>query len=66
MAYLLPEWLKEMKSSKQDFEFTDFLIGPARPYLPWKSVGWVMNDRQASGVELTLHFHSELPELKKM
>jgi hypothetical protein len=66
MAYLLPEWLKDMKSSKQDFEFTDFLIGPARPYLPWKSVGWVMNDRQASGVELTLHFHSELPELKKM
>lgn len=65
-AYLRAEWLDSMNADKSDFIFDDFIVGPAVPYINWKSPAWIMNKNQPTGLEISFNYHSLLPALENV
>ena len=39
-AYLLPQWIDQLKVSDSAFHYVDFKISPITPYLQWKTTMW--------------------------
>ena len=63
-AYLLPEWLDDMKVGKEDFVLVKHSVSDIKPFLQWKPTTWKMNQAPAKGKQLTLEFESPLPNFK--
>ena len=63
-AYLLPKWLADFTSQKEDFHFIGLDKYEKKPFIDWKNKTWASNPDQAKGKHLVLHFTSPLPELK--
>src|SRR5687768_7417025 len=63
-AYLLPAWLKDMKSNASDFQYASHTVTPIVPYVNWKPKHWALNKKQPSGKTLIFTYTSRQPELK--
>lgn len=63
-AYLLPEWVDQLKTSDSAFHYTRYSITEIKPYLNWKTSMWTGNKKNAQGKTISFHFASSLPALK--
>jgi hypothetical protein len=67
-SYLLPEWLDDLKSEPNSFEYTGYSVRDIQPRFPWKKrLEWMPEDLPwpPKGVELILDFKaSDLKGLK--
>ncbi|MFA5814303.1 MAG: hypothetical protein WC865_01595 [Bacteroidales bacterium] len=58
-SYLLPEWLDDLKSEPNSFEYTGYSVNNIQPRFPWKKrLEWMPEDLPwpPKGVELILDF----------
>jgi len=62
-AYLLPQWIDQLKMSDSAFHYIDHKIAKIEPYLTWKTAMWAANKQNATGSEVTFRFGSSLPAL---
>lgn len=62
-AYLLPQWIDELKTSDSAFHYVDLKISKIEPYLQWKTTMWAGSKKNATGSEVTFRFGSSLPAL---
>jgi len=65
-AYLLPDWVDELKAGQNDFRFIKYEISEIKPSLNWKCNTWTLSDRGGTGKEITFEYKSPLPELKEL
>ena len=65
-AYLLPQWIDQLKVSDSAFHYVDFKISPITPYLQWKTAMWAGSKKNATGSEVAFRFGSSLPALAGM
>lgn len=63
-AYILPEWLRDMKAGKDDFVFSHHTIAEIEPFVQWKAHTWIAPHKAAGGKILSLHFKPGAEELK--
>ena len=63
-AYLLPEWLDSFSKHNDDFQFEKYEITDIRPFISWRSRGWVLNRNNPAGKMLTFIYRSFLPEIQ--
>lgn len=70
-SYLLPEWLDNLKSEPNSFEYTGYSMNDIRPRFPWKKrLEWMPEDLPwpPKGVELILNFKApdnNVPEVPR-
>lgn len=62
-AYLLPQWVDQLKVSDSAFHYIDHKISKIAPYLQWKTAMWAGNKKNATGSEVAFRFGSSLPAL---
>jgi hypothetical protein len=62
-AYLLPEWIDQLSSGKNDFRFSSFDIKPLEPRLNWQSKFWTANKQQPGGRQIEFHYLPGVAEL---
>lgn len=62
-AYLLPQWIDQLKVSDSAFHYVDLKISKIEPYLQWKTTMWAGSKKNATGSEVTFRFGSSLPAL---
>jgi hypothetical protein len=62
-AYLLPQWIDQLKVSDSAFHYIDLKISQIAPYLQWKTTMWAGSKKNATGSEVSFRFGSSLPEL---
>jgi hypothetical protein len=64
-AYLTPEWLSQMKSWPDSFEFIGYETGTPEERIPWKRVRHHAPDAQwpPKGISLKLHFRFPIQKL---
>jgi hypothetical protein len=55
-AYLLTDWLSQLKDDANDFHLTNITSNPIKPRLNWQCNTWAYNKKQPTGVELVFHF----------
>lgn len=65
-AYLLPQWIDDMKVSDSAFHYVNHKITKIEPYLNWRTNMWVGNKNNATGSEVTFQFKSSLPALSNL
>ncbi len=65
-AYLLPEWVDNFTTDKNDFQFVKYEVEDLKPFIQWKAKGWAMNKNLPNGKMLSLTFQSSLPELNNV
>ncbi len=65
-AYLLPQWVTNYETGKNDFVFTDYSISAIIPFVNWKAKTWYPNTKNPTGKVLTFHFKSPLSELQDL
>lgn len=63
-AYLLPQWIDQLKVSDSAFHYTDHKISKIIPYLTWKTSMWAGSKKDATGSAVTFRFTSKLPSLE--
>jgi len=65
-AYLLKEWVDDLKAHEQDFQFKGFEVSSSiRPYVKWHAPLWASNKQLATGKTLTF-IYSGPGELKDL
>ena len=65
-AYLLREWVDNLKSHEQDFQYKGFTISPSiQPYVKWRARLWASNKQLPTGKTLTF-IYSGPGELKDL
>jgi hypothetical protein len=62
-AYLLPQWIDQLKVSDSAFHYVGLKTTQIKPYLNWKTEMWTGHRKNASGSEVTFQFRSSLPAL---
>jgi hypothetical protein len=62
-AYLLPQWIDQLKVSDSSFHYIDLKISQIAPYLQWKTTMWAGSKKNATGSEVSFRFGSSLPAL---
>jgi hypothetical protein len=62
-AYLLPQWIDQLKVSDSAFHYIDLKISQIAPYLQWKTTMWAGSKKNATGSEVSFRFGSSLPAL---
>lgn len=62
-AYLLPQWIDQLKVSDSAFHYIDHKISKIEPYLQWKTTMWAGSKKNATGSEVSFRFGSSLPAL---
>jgi hypothetical protein len=62
-AYLLPEWIADMKRGKEDFVEVKHNVSDIKPFLQWKCKTWAFNTAQATGKELVFEYEAAAPEV---
>lgn len=65
-AYLLPEWVNQLKKGTRDFEFVSYAVTGLSSYLNPRSAFWATHKQAATGKRLSFLFRSPLPELKNI
>ncbi len=65
-AYLLPEWVNNLKTHDSDFHFTSYSINELKPFINWQHKRWAMNTKQPAGKDIAFSFQSFLPALKNI
>lgn len=65
-AYLLPQWVDQLKVSDSAFHYIDHKISKIAPYLQWKTAMWAGSKKNATGSEVAFRFGSSLPALAGM
>jgi hypothetical protein len=63
-AYLLPEWITDMRRGNEDFVEVKHTVSDIKPFLNWKCNTWAFNTAQATGKELVFEFEATAPEVK--
>jgi hypothetical protein len=63
-AYLLNNWIDQMKPGSEDFQFKSYEISELKEPFKWKAVGWSSNKKSPTGKELIFSYTSSLlPDL---
>ncbi len=63
-AYLLPKWIDDFTSNKNDFQFVNYTISDLQPYLNWKAGNWWATNKQLpTGKTIVFHYKSYLPDM---
>ena len=57
-AYLLPEWIKNMRSGPDDFTAVRHTVEELKPFINWKRKTWASTDKQATGKQLVFDYVS--------
>ena len=53
-AYLLKDWVNDLKAHEQDFQFKSFTVSPViQPYIKWHAQLWASNKQLPKGKTLT-------------
>ncbi len=55
-AYLLPEWIPQMKNGEGDFIETGYNISDLKPFINWKQTTWASNTHQPTGKEIAFEY----------
>lgn len=63
-AYLLPEWVDDLKTGEGDFLVTGYRVTELKPYVQWKSTTWTANKNQPTGKVLSFDYNATASELK--
>ncbi|MEP7254038.1 MAG: alpha-galactosidase [Ginsengibacter sp.] len=63
-AYLLPEWVDDLKNPDSSFQFISYEVSDIKPFLDWKTNMWTDNKKQATGKMIAFKYLSLLPILK--
>ncbi len=63
-AYLLPEWLEDLRAGEEDFRFVGFYVSAISPFLKWRPATWTMNRMQATGKLISFQFQSPVSQLE--
>ncbi|WP_295116799.1 alpha-galactosidase [uncultured Chitinophaga sp.] len=65
-AYLLPEWLGEMKGSDAGFQYVSHSVTPVQAYVNWKPQAkfWSTQKEMPQGRDLAFTYRSKLPALQ--
>lgn len=65
-AYLLKEWVDDLKAHEQDFQFKGFTVSSTiRPYIKWHARLWASNKQLPTGKTLTF-IYSGTDQLKDL
>src|ERR1041385_47210 len=65
-AYLLKEWVDDLKAHEQDFQFKGFTVSSTiRPYVKWNARLWASNKQLPTGKTLTF-IYSGTDQLKDL
>lgn len=59
-AYLLPAWLDNLKTDKNDFQLLKYDVSPLQPFLNRKRKSWSSNDAPAKGKLLSFMYGSSV------
>jgi hypothetical protein len=62
-AYVLPEWVDNFTSNKNDFQYLSFDVKPLIPQLGWRSKFWAFNNQQPTGKQVSFHYRAGAAEL---
>jgi len=62
-AYLLPEWVDQFTTGKNDFQFSTFEISAIVPKINWKSKFWASNHKAPTGQRISFHYQSAVAAL---
>ena len=65
-AYLLPGWVDDLTSNKNDFQFQSYTVADISPYINWKVTGWALNTKQPTGKMISFSYQSDIPKLKNL
>ena len=55
-AYLLTDWLNQLKDDANDFHLVNITSGAVKPRLNWQCNTWAYNKKQPTGIELVFHY----------
>ena len=63
-AYLLNNWVDQMRSNNEDFQYKGYEVSELKDQFKWTAVGWTSNKRSATGKVLSFTYQLvSLPEL---
>ncbi|MGZ3819408.1 MAG: alpha-galactosidase [Mucilaginibacter sp.] len=63
-AYLLAEWVDNLKAHSQDFQYSGFVVSPIPPYIKWRARLWASNKLLPAGKMLTFIYTLKTGKLK--
>lgn len=63
-AYLLKAWMDSFTAGKEDFQFRDYEIKDAAPFVKWNRATWASTEHFTPGKELIFHYVSALQALR--
>jgi hypothetical protein len=55
-AYLLKDWIDDLKANSQDFQYQGFEVSAIKPYVKWEARLWAANKQLPTGKTLTFIF----------
>ncbi len=65
-AYLLPEWVDDLKISDSSFQFISYEVNDIKPYLQWRTDMWTANTNRPTGKMISFKYRSKLEKLKSL
>lgn len=64
-AYVLPEWIDNLKGNENDFQFVSYAVTDLKPFIHWKpGKWWTFNKEQPKGKTLSFTYKNNVPELQ--
>ena len=63
-AYLLPEWVDDLKKDESGFHCVAYILGDIKPSLNWKTDMWIAGYKQPTGKTIMFAYESDVPELE--
>lgn len=57
-AYLLPEWIGQMKNGDVDFVENSLQVSDLEPFINWKPTTWASNTKQPTGKDISFQYIS--------
>ena len=65
-AYLIKEWISNLKANDQDFQYQGFEISSIQPYVKWKARLWASNKQLPTGKTLTFIYSKKSTDLNNL
>ncbi len=63
-AYLIPEWVDQMKRKDSSFHYVAYTVSEIKPFLNGKTTMWTGSNQQPTGKQVSFTFQSSLPVLQ--
>ena len=63
-AYLLPEWVDNFTTNKNDFQFQSYTVTDIQLFLKWQQHAWASNAKLPTGKMISFIYQSKPDELK--